>query len=159
MTGRKLHTPPWVPEGLLWLLIRRADWRDTVIGDLREQFAARAARGRLRASVWYWAEAVSLLARGAGELGRTPRPRGDSLMREAIRDARLALRQFRRQPGFTVAVVLTLALGIGANAATFNVLDALILRIVPLPNLERLTMIAETTPTRGFDLGSVTPAT
>jgi macrolide transport system ATP-binding/permease protein len=75
-------------------------------------------------------------------------------VKEAVRDARaghhiemlwrdllLAFRNIRRSPGFTIIVVLSLALGIGANAAIFSIADALILRPLPVPNAGEIIVV------------------
>ncbi len=56
-------------------------------------------------------------------------------------DFNFAIRQFRRSPGFTFTVILTLALGIGVTAAIFSLVDGILLRPLPFPNAKQLVAI------------------
>jgi predicted permease len=62
------------------------------------------------------------------------------------RDLRLALRGVRRRPGFTLAVVLTLALGIGANTAIFGVVDGVLIKPLPYPGADQLVSVEHVAP-------------
>ena len=59
-------------------------------------------------------------------------------MQSALHELRYALKQLGKNPGYSVVVVLTLALSIGANTAIFSVLDAILLRPLPYPEPQRL---------------------
>jgi predicted permease len=64
--------------------------------------------------------------------------RGTRWLEDTIQDVRYGARAFRKTPGFTAVAIATLALGIGANLTIFSVLDALLLRPLPVPNASRL---------------------
>jgi putative ABC transport system permease protein len=67
-------------------------------------------------------------------------------MHALLSDSRHALRTFRRSPGFTVAAVLSLALGIGGATAIFSVVDGVLLRPLPYPDADRIVKLGRTSP-------------
>lgn len=64
--------------------------------------------------------------------------RGTRWLDETVQDVRHGLRGFGKNPSFTLVAIVTLALGVGANLAIFNLVDALLLRPLPVPAVAKL---------------------
>src|ERR1035441_9351177 len=72
-------------------------------------------------------------------------------------DVRYGVRMLLKSPAFSIAAILTLALGIGATTATFSSADALLWKPIPLPHLDSLVMVGQRADDPG-DFNSATPA-
>ena len=71
------------------------------------------------------------------------------MLPDLLRDVRLAIRSLTKAPGFALAAILTLALGVGATSAIFSVVNGVVLRPMPYPDSESLVMVWEITPQSG----------
>lgn len=133
-----------------------ADMEQLFVERLREQPDGRARRRfvvRTASNIVSTAAAESLrrLRRVPSALTRRLRDNG-GLMFGLLQDARYALRLLRRQPSFSIFVILTLAIGIGANSAVFSVVNGVVLRPLPFADSDRLIAIwGRFDPESGFD--------
>jgi putative ABC transport system permease protein len=79
-----------------------------------------------------------------------------AIIENALRDLRLGARALRKNPLFTVVAVSTLALGIGANAAIFSLIDAVMLKPLPFPEANRIVMLWEV-PSKRLQTAALNP--
>ncbi len=166
-SGETHIRPPRLAEALLQRLLRDEPWRETTLGDLREELTtAHRTHHPLRADLWYWGEAITLVRDHLRERRRQRRlphparqvPRKDSVVRTLFSEVRLAARALGRQPLVSGVIVMTLALGLGVNAATFGMIDSLLLRPFTIPNIDHLVLLSENSPDAPFPQESVSPA-
>lgn len=126
--------PPRLAEALLRRLLGWGPDADSIVGDLHEEHRQISTdRTKATADLWYWSQLL-----GTG--WRYARPDRASLERVG-QDVRAAIRGFRREPGFTIAVVSTLALAIGAGTAIYSVVDAVVFRPLPFDDPDRLVRV------------------
>jgi len=127
--------------------IKRLFTRGRIYGDLSQEISEHIEEkvDELVANGMSRADAVTVARREFGnvalveEHGRTVWQW--TTLEYILRDARFAVRQLRRNPGFTFTVILTLSVAIGANTAVFSVVNALLLRPLPYPQPDRLASL------------------
>ena len=137
---------------LLWVIGHRlrsllagdrldAEAREEIAGHVERQIAANRAAGMPEAD----ARRSALLDVGmVPQLAEGCRDARGLVWWDAFRsDTRYALRQIRKRPGFSAAAILTLALGVGATAAVFAVVDTVLLRPLPYPAPDRIYTLYE----------------
>src|SRR5713101_2488557 len=124
---RKLH------RLLLWLF----RGSEAALGDVMEEHA------NGRGTLWVWRQALSVAAPGRHRLTATQKSqeRWTGMFSNLWNDMRYAVRTFRRNPGFTAAAVVPIALGIGINTGIFSILDGLALRPLPAPEANELVSV------------------
>jgi putative ABC transport system permease protein len=176
---KKPLTPP-TPAIVLLKLALPDEARESIIGDMEEEMHAIADRGVYRAHIWFlWQSAIiasrfiisRFLDRRDGRLltnpqntrnelaqSRTKIEKGSEIMSSLWQDLRFGLRLLWKAPGFMAVAVISLALGIGANAAIFQLINAVRLRSLPVANPQELAEVKTTdTENRSGDFTSSHP--
>ena len=147
--------PPRLVRWLAGVLVPR-DLREQLLDDLDEAFAAHAARHGVRqARLWYGRQTITgipALVRMRARrrtIDSRPEDTGMSTSDALIQNIRHAVRFLLKSPGFTAAAVLTLALGVGANAAIFTLIKTVILQPLPYGQPRQLVMLWNAADRRG----------
>src|SRR5262249_20000655 len=173
------YEPPRVATWLLRRALPGGVRGDTILGDVTEEWNARSARlsasarkrrashgetrstGGARAfqasvTLWYWRQTVLVATRYGWRRERSIEPAASGTrsmqmsLDNLLQDLRYAVRSYVRAPSFTIVVLTTLALGIGASTAIFSMVNGILLQPLPLPDPDRLVYVNETNPKGDF---------
>jgi hypothetical protein len=114
----------------------RADWRQEWEAELRYRETVLSEWDHLN-----WRTRLDLLWRSAGAFADALWLQPKRWEDEVFQDVRFGTRTLLRSPGFSAVIVLTLAVGIGANAALFSVVNGVLLNPLPYSNPEQLVSL------------------
>ena len=136
-------TPPARWRRLLSRVLPDRD-RDVLMDEMDRLHGDRVEReGPGAAASWYRAQVLAFVARYPAEWGRERRAHPGARGGEMMRQLRYTVRGLLRAPGFTVVAVLTLGLGIGANAIMLGLADRALLRPLPFPDSGALVSVLD----------------
>lgn len=157
--------PPRLATRLLERVLPPTERAAAILGDLQEEFVARARVDAGAARRWYVREAVGVgvrywregrrYRRGAGRLGTSTMRTGgwEGTMDTLLMNVRYSVRRLTKSPMFTLVAIFSLALGIGANTAMFSLVNAAIIRDMPFEDPESLVDVYE--KAAGFSHGTL----
>lgn len=161
MTDVPRPDPPRFWACLLRIILPDGVVSHTIMGDLHEEYGDRVVQGGLPgARSWYRRESIGIGARAARRWAMRSdewerrtfsgqpnvKRQGDSMFSNWLRDVWYAWRSLMRSPGYTAIIVLTLALGIGANAVVFTVVKSVLLDPLPFRDAHELVQIMSRAP-------------
>src|SRR5947209_5751684 len=141
---------PWLIRiiGLIVPRRLRADWRQEWEAELRYREELLAEWDKLN-----WGAKHDLLWRSLGAFRDALLLQPKRLEDEMFQDLKFGARMLLKNPGFTAVVVMTLALGIGANVALFSVVNGVLLNPLPFPHPEQLITLHQSKP--NFATGAI----
>ena len=159
--------PPKSAEFLLCRLLPKNVTGLSMIGDLREEYKEFAQKtDKSTANHWYWRTVITTSSRynwirlRVSMLSDRPShgwAKRKTTMADLLNDFRYGIRRLLRSPGFSLVVILTLALGIGANTTIFSIVNSLLLQPLPYPEPEQLVTLNHVYPSQDLVVGVSPP--
>ena len=158
---RRNRKPPSIARWLLEKILPVSS-REFVLGDLEEEFQrlSNTEVGVSGAQRWYWRRTLQCLfqKRQPKHIRQDKYEKGDGWMKQLWKDSKFGLRVLLQKPGFFIAAVLSLALGIGANTAIFSAVNSVLIHALPFSDANRIVTVWENNHKDGIERDDVSPA-